>query len=250
MVSDKHSHNGALPSTRLPVIRDAGDPRTSVFLPALNILVGLYRPALLAHVRSRLFARNAAVDWAEDVLHDFFEQKLVNDRRVIRDYDKSKGKFRTFVLTALDRFTVSWLRRRAAGIRQPKGGFAELDDNNQLPAVPPVHEGDEEWARIVISEALKRVQAECEHAGQAAFWGIFESRFVNPILEGTKPPNYESLVRRFGFESPSQASNALLTAKRRFKRAVEAVIKDYALGRQETGDELADLRAILAAAND
>ena len=75
---------------------------------------------------------------------------------------------------------------------------------------------------------------------------MFESRVVQPTLEGTHPQSYEQLVKRFGFESPSQASNALLTTKRRFKRAVEAVVQEYAPGPHETAEELESLKEILA----
>jgi hypothetical protein len=65
-------------------------------------------------------------------------------------------------------------------------------------------------------------------------------------LEGKPSPSYQELVERFGFSSPTQASNMLVTAKRTYARVLRSVIGEYARDEQEIDDELADLQAILA----
>ena len=57
---------------------------------------------------------------------------------------------------------------------------------------------------------------------------------------------YEELVEKFGFETPTKASNALITAKRIFSRKLQEVVREYVETDEELAEELADLRAIAA----
>ena len=77
-------------------------------------------------------------------------------------------------------------------------------------------------------------------------WGLFDCRVVRPMLEGAPAPDYRELVDRFGFPSPVQASNALVTAKRMYVRILRAVIGEYADDEREIDSEIADLHRILA----
>jgi hypothetical protein len=104
------------------------------------------------------------------------------------------------------------------------------------------------WAREVIAEALGRVKTECMASGSLACWNVFDCRVIAPILDGVEPLPYEQLVRRFGFKSPTEASNALVTAKRMFVRALHAVVAEYAGDKGRTDEEIHELRAILSRA--
>ena len=82
-------------------------------------------------------------------------------------------------------------------------------------------------------------------SGRADVWGVFQCRLLDPSLQGTAPVDYEELVARFGLQSPSQASNVLVTAKRTFARALRSVVGEYALGDDEIDAEIRELREIL-----
>ena len=87
---------------------------------------------------------------------------------------------------------------------------------------------------------------ECIESGRDQFWSVLELRILKPIFEGAEPPGYEEIVSRFGFRSPSQSSNALITAKRMFVRHLKAVIAEYALDEQQVEEELRDLHSALS----
>jgi RNA polymerase sigma-70 factor (ECF subfamily) len=235
----------AFPQTNWSVVRRAAHPSQVWGEEALAALLGRYRPALKAHL---MFARKLGPEQAEDLLHDFIADKILH-RSLLAESDPSRGRFRTYLLTALDRYAVSAHRREVAQKRAPAGGFVALEDFD-VPAASagPSSAGDVEWARQVIAEALRRAQAECETTGRADFWGMFEVRVVGPLLRGEPPPAYEELVARFGFQSPLQASNALTTAKRIFTRALHAVVAEYAESDEAVEEELRELRAILSRA--
>jgi hypothetical protein len=69
---------------------------------------------------------------------------------------------------------------------------------------------------------------------------------LRPSVDGTPPLPYDQLVARFGFRSPGQASDVLMTAKRMFARTLRAVVGEYAEDEQAVEDEISEVRAILA----
>ena len=90
------------------------------------------------------------------------------------------------------------------------------------------------------------MQQQCEDAGRADLWGVFQCRLVVPLLKGSQPVSYEQLIEQFGLTSPAQASNILMTAKRMYARALRAVVAEYASDEEDIESELRDLRGILA----
>ena len=233
----------AFPPTNWSIVHRAAHPSQVWGEQALSALLGRYRPALKAHL---MFAKRLTPEQAEDLLHDFIADKVLQ-HSLLAGSDPSRGRFRTYLLTALDRYAVSAHRRDAAQKRAPEGGFVELEDfdvpanNARQPSA-----GDVEWARQVIMEALQRTQTECETTGRASFWSMFEARVVGPLLHGEPSPVYEKLVERLGFQSPLQASNALTTTKRIFTRTLREVVAEYAESEEAVETELQELRAILS----
>ena len=60
------------------------------------------------------------------------------------------------------------------------------------------------------------------------------------------PPTRWSLVAKHGFQSPIQAANALITAKRMFKRVLEEVARDTVETDAEVAEEIRELKRILS----
>ena len=85
-----------------------------------------------------------------------------------------------------------------------------------------------------------------EASGRQDLWGVFQCRVVGPIMEATPPVDYKQLVERFGFQSPTQASNVLTTAKRMYARALRSAVGQYADGHDAIESEIEELKGILA----
>ena len=235
-----------LPATDWSLVAHAGIPADQTGLESLDELLSRYRPALKAHL---VLKKKIPPDVADDLIQGFISTKVL-EGSLVSSADPARGRFRTILLTALDHYVVSVFRRDAAKKRSPEQGFVSLDDSaNQLAVVPPVPDPfDMAWAREVIAEALERVKTECMASGRLAYWNVFDCRVVAPILEGAEPLPYEQLVQRFGFKSPTEASNALVTAKRMFVRALHAVVAEYAGDKSRADEEIHELRAILSGA--
>ena len=92
------------------------------------------------------------------------------------------------------------------------------------------------------------MQAECLAAGREDLWEVLHVRVLKPALNDAEPMGYEEMVKRYGYASPKQAANALVTAKRRFEQAVRSVIAEYVGDEAELEQELAELGSVLGAA--
>jgi len=211
---------------------------------ALDDIFLTYRPAILAYL---VRARGLAPDVAEDLVQQFFADKLI-EQDLLAVVDRRKGKFRTFLLRALDRYLISWLRKQNAKKRRPENASINPltgDENAPSEESAPGDTFEIEWARRIVEEAMKLMMADCDASNRQDIWGVFKDRILRVTLCGRNPIPYNRIIERYKFESPSQASNALITAKRSFQRALRAVVMRYAGDQHNVDEEIADLVAIL-----
>jgi DNA-directed RNA polymerase specialized sigma24 family protein len=210
---------------------------------ALAALVNRYLPALKVYLMRK---RKLSADAAEDLLQSFVGEKVL-DASFIAAADRRRGKFRTFLLTSLDHFLIDQVRSRDAALRAETAAAGPAGGGGDEPAAKDTPDPfDVEWARQVINEALARMEQECSASGRTDLWTMFELRVAGPTLQDRPAPSYEQLVAQFGFQSPTQASNCLVTAKRMFARTLRAVVMEYAGADDSVEAELADLMKILA----
>jgi RNA polymerase sigma-70 factor (ECF subfamily) len=227
-----------LPSTHWTSIAAAGEER-----PRLGVVLRRYEPSLFGHLQRRF---HLSPHDAQDVLQQFFTDAML-ERNLLRLADRARGRFRSFLLTALDHHTRNWLRDRSTQKRSP-GAMADLD------AVPPPADGHPApdqafqvtWAREVIAQAVERMRVECQADGQSQYWELFRARVLGPVFDGSAGEPYAGLVQRLGFATPAQAANALVTAKRHFARTLRAVVVEYLTDPSHADEEIADLQRILS----
>jgi RNA polymerase sigma-70 factor (ECF subfamily) len=231
------------PTTIWTMVHDADDAESpAVQAEALAKLLGRYAPAMKAHLTRR---KRVPPEQAEDLVQGFIMGKVL-EKNLLGQADKARGKFRTFLLTALDRYAISEFRaataqKRGGGNVAPLDALAEPSD-----AADEADTFDTEWARGVLGQAIDAMQAECEANSRPDVWGIFNDRLLKPTLEQTPPPEYDELVKRYQIANPTQASNLLITGKRMFARCLQAVIADYADGEDAVKAEMDDLMNTLS----
>ncbi|OHB72647.1 MAG: hypothetical protein A2V70_17305 [Planctomycetes bacterium RBG_13_63_9] len=245
MMAAAHEGPEGFPQTQWSLVARAGQIDPAAKREALGQLLGRYLPALRAHLVHR---KGLSHEKAEDLVQEFVASKIL-EKDLIARADQNLGKLRTFLLTALDRFVTNQLRNERAKKRAPSQRDVVAFDERQigLPAGQrPSEVFDVAWARGVISEALTQMRQDCETSGRMELWGVFEARIVGPTFEGTLPVDYRQLVDRFGFQSPTQASNALTTAKRMYARALRSAVGQYAQNEDEIESEINELKEILA----
>jgi RNA polymerase sigma-70 factor (ECF subfamily) len=243
-VTAHHDGGGAYPTTQWSLVRAASSGEEDARRDALTQLVRRYVPVLVKHL---VRGRKLTPDQADDVVQSFLADKVLADG-LIGFADPTRGRFRAFLATSLDRYLVSYLR--AENAKKRGGGTSRVELEAGLPVVDrraasPDRSFDVSWARQVLADAVNATQAECLASGRGDVWGVFEGRVLAPLLHGGEQVAYSDLVARYGFVSPSQASNVLVTANRMFVRELRRVVGAYTSSDAETEEEIADLRRIL-----
>lgn len=232
------------PSTQWSLVLCAGHATQDERRAALDELLRRYLPALRAHL---LIARVAPPGQVDDLLQGFLADKVVG-QDLIAKVRRDRGRFRTFVAVALDRYVIDQLRRQRSTLRSPAGEAAvvPLDDNDPVDPSPSTHRAfNIAWAAEVVAEARRRMQSECEASGRGDVWTVFNARVVGPTLDAVEPTSYAELARRLSLGSESQAANLLVTGKRAFARAMRVVVAEYVGDEALVDEELAELTGSL-----
>ena len=235
------------PSTCWSEVVAAGSLNDPAGRAALGNLVQRYQPSLVAYIRKRFCSGN---DDAARELFQKFVAEIVVDKGLIGHARPIKGnQFRSFLLRSLHNFAVSAFRKEFAEKRHPTGGMESLDERAELgqtvPAETPEANFDLEWARGVVTRAVTEMEKDCRKEGLPHIWSVFESRLLNPLLNGSPEVSYTELVERFKFTSPAQAHNAMVTAKRKFAQCLRRVIGEYVPDEASIEVELSELLEML-----
>ena len=235
----------SFPETRWTLVSLAGKSQTVRSLTALNELLRQYCPALKTHLTRHL---KVPPERADDLIQSFVTEKiLVKD--LLKRVHRGKGRFRSFLLKSFSNFLVSEIRKDKAQKRAPHSAAnVSLSEYEDYVAVTPETDVglNKAWAQQVIAQALDRMRSTCESKGRLDIWGVFEGRILDPILSNSEPVSYEDLAERFGFAAPLQAANALTTAKRSFKQALDRTVADTVADDTHIEAEVADLMTILS----
>jgi DNA-directed RNA polymerase specialized sigma24 family protein len=163
---------------------------------------------------------------AKDLTQDFF-QEVVLGRELVQRADRAKGRFRTLLLRALDRYLVSVHRRETARKRVPRGRLVPLSEKNLQELPPAIEQVSSEaafnyaWVTELLDRMLADVKAQCLREGMAVHWDLFHDRVLRPILEDRPPPPLTELCGAHGIEEVPKASNMIFAVKRRFQSALK-----------------------------
>lgn len=231
------------PTTHWTMIRSAAAGDTAAGRLALEQLLQRYMPVLRQHlVRHK---RIAPVD-ADDLLNGFVMEKIL-EKHLLQHATPDKGRFRSYLLTALDNHVASRFRHdRAAKRASPHGPALDLDAAGDVAGDDdPARAFELAFAQHVLAQARQDMQAECEAEQRPETWAIFEARLLKPAFEDAAPVSYGELMKRFNLASEAQASNRFLTARRMFERHLRRLIGEYASGPREFESELSDLMRIV-----
>lgn len=221
------------------VAQREGEPKRA----ALAQLIERYLPALRCHL---ILARHLDRQAVDDILQEFVTEKLL-DKDIIARAEQARGRLRSYLLAALNRFVSNRLRFGRASKRS-SSRTSGLEES----CLPADHHADPRlifdvaWARRVLAQATTRMRNECRTSGRIDIWGVFEARVLLPAQTGASPTPYAELVKAFGFVAPSQASNALVTGNRMFRRCMRAVVAEYVRDERDVEAEILDLRRILS----
>ncbi len=238
------SPHAGFPATRWTLVGRAAGADEVERPIAVTEIVRAYSPALRAHLLQSL---RYDEHHADDLLQGFLADKVL-EQRLIGHADPNRGRFRTFLLAALDRYVIDEHRRRSAQKRSPAGEVMDVDQHRDTlaSAAGGADAFDAAFAREVLGEVLEVMRQQCASLNRADLWDVFEVRYLKPATQDVEPEPHESIARRLSLQSPHQAGNLLITAKRMFTRIFKAVVARYAQGDEEVRAEVRDLWRIFA----
>ncbi len=146
----------AFPTTQWTVIEQAGQEDKSV---ALEKILNLYHPALQSHL---IYQLGLSAHEAEDILHDFIADKIL-EKKLLKNADRKKGKFRSYVLKVLDNYVIQQKRRSLADKREPERARQfdpEVNPDQHLPSPnASVDVFDVIWAKKTVEGRVKLITA-------------------------------------------------------------------------------------------
>src|SRR5262249_25863366 len=155
---------------------------------------------------------------AEDLTQSFFAMLL--EREDLAQVHPAKGRFRSFLLASARNFLNNeWNRAR----RLKRGGGTEIFSIHGMPAeewykLEPVDDSsadklfDRRWAETLIEQALMRLKADCEAAGQAARFELLRDFVVGDAGD----MSYAEAGTRLGL-SESAVTSAIHRMRNRFR---------------------------------
>lgn len=227
------------PETRWSLVGRAAASDDVVRQQALVELLVLYTPALRAFL---VESRRAPAALVDDLLHDFITDKLLG-RNLVHHADRTKGKFRNLLLKALTNFVATKMKREYAARARATG--LDVDTVQNVASQLDIDQFDRQWIQQVVRDTLELMQADCKERKRMDLWNIFCLRIVDPMLHEKEPVSYEEIVSRFGTQTPRQAINLLVTAKRCFSRHLRSAVGRYVHEEARIDIEITALREIV-----
>ena len=164
---------GIFPTTHWSIVINAGAGSESVARVALEALCRHYWYPLYAFVRRQGRAHHEA----EDCTQEFLARLLATD--AVARARPERGRFRTFLLTALRNFLTNEWHRAQAAKRGGGQAVVSLDWSDAEkrfahepadPGLTPEQAFDRNWARGLIESALAALRADYEKRGQGALF--------------------------------------------------------------------------------
>jgi hypothetical protein len=157
--------------------------------------------------------------------------------------DRSKGRFRTFLLHALNQYLINENKKQKAQKRNPSGGIVSLDWDNP-PALPqemsqatPEDSYNYMWMSSLLDQALEEVKSYYTDQGKEIHWRVFHARVVQPTLGDVPPPSLHDVARDLGIENSQKVTNMLVTVKRYFRKTLLQQLRTTVLTNEDAEGE-------------
>jgi DNA-directed RNA polymerase specialized sigma24 family protein len=230
------------PTTSWSLVLAAGANPTPDSRLSLATLCKVYWTPIYAFIRRNGYDR----DQAQDLTQAFFAAML--EKNYLGDADRERGRFRTFLLTAVKHFLANeW--DKAHALKRGGGQVAVPIDPLEAEAwyapeavEPRTPESlfERRWALSVLGQVMGRLQLEFNAKGKAEYFDKL-STLLNgdPAADG-----YETMAAKLG-TSPGALRVAVHRMRRRYRDLLRAEIAETVSTPAEIDDEIRFLLSAL-----
>jgi RNA polymerase sigma factor (sigma-70 family) len=190
---------------------------------------------------------------AQDLTQDFFAKVLKG--RLLQSADRDKGRFRSLLLKALQRFLHDEVDKRHAHKRGGDVSFVSWDDwMTEAPShlsIPEPESGnwspervfDVRWAATVVERALRRLGDECEKHGRRRVFDVLSSC----LAAEREDVSYATFARILGIRETA-VKPLVHRLRERYRALLREEVAQTVGADDEIDDELRYLCAALSAA--
>jgi RNA polymerase sigma-70 factor (ECF subfamily) len=193
--------------TRWSMVLEAMQSKAPGASKALAELYELYWRPLYGFARGR----GRSPEDAQDLVQGFFEHLIGS--RGLATVNRSKGRFRSFLLASFQNFMSAETRRARA---EKRGGRVELirldwqDAERRLVFEPedqlsPETLYDAQWALLLLRRATERLAQEQTAAGKAKTFDTLKG-FLSGEADSRAPSTYQEAARALGVGVPNVTS--------------------------------------------
>jgi RNA polymerase sigma-70 factor (ECF subfamily) len=188
-------------TTHWSIIKNVGSSDEDRNQALISLLLTKYWKPVYCYLRRKGHDNEQAKDLTQGFFHE-----VVLGRSLIQKADQSKGRFRSFLLIALNRYLITAKTGQAAQKRIPKSKLVSLDVTD-LPELrqtaselTPEDSFNYAWISALLEQVLQEVEAKCHEDGKTVHWHIFHDRVLEPIMEKNEPPSIWNSKRGHGVQ--------------------------------------------------
>lgn len=208
----------------------------------IGLLLDLYWKPVYFYLRRKGHNNEEAKDLTQGFFHE-----IVLNRGLIQKADKAKGRFRSFLLHALEQYLIDERHKQTAQKRIPKNKLLSLDAL-EAPALPPVYAdmtAEESysygWMSALLDRVLSDVETKCHEQDMSMHWNVFNDRVVQPILKQQTSPSLDDICEKYGIADRKKASNMMITVKRYFQAVLQEHVRNTVISDDQTREELQEI---------
>jgi len=236
------SRQPAFVTTHWSVVLTAGRNDTPRARVALERLCQTYWYPLYAYVRRR----GQSPEDAKDLTQEFFARLL--EHNWVGRADQQKGRFRSFLLSAMNCFLADeWDKARA---QKRGGGLAPLPlqfdtaetrySHEPADRVTPEHSYERRWALTLLDTVLRRLRSEYDQEGRQELFAM-----LHPCLVGERTAQpYAELAVKLGV-SEGAVKTAVHRLRQRYRELLRDEIAQTVAESAEVDEELKHLFVVL-----
>jgi RNA polymerase sigma factor (sigma-70 family) len=236
------TQRGVFATTHWSVVLAAGNSQSPSAAEALEILCRTYWYPLYAFVRRQGHSPHDT----EDLLQGFFARFL--EKHYLRDVDRAKGRFRSFLLAALKHFLANEWDKAKAVKRGGRVDFLSLEGEAaesryyEEPAseLTPEKLYEQRWAYELLERVMERVQHEFDASGQSS---LFEALKVF-LLGESQGVSYADVATPQGL-SEGALKKRVQRMRQRYQRLLREEIAHTVARPEEVEDEIRYLFSVV-----
>jgi len=202
---------------------------------AMDTLCNTYWFPIYVYVRRRGYSAHDA----QDLTQEFF-YRVVSDKSFGRA-DRGKGKFRSYLLGALNHFLADeWDKKRA--VKRGGGQVVSLEAAEEKylqiasTGVSPEKAFDHRWGMILLEQGIRRLHEEFKAEKKELQFELLKEY----LIDASGSSRYDGVARKLSL-SPNRVAVIVYRMRERFRALLRAELAHTVLTREDLDEELRHL---------